>query len=232
MNAEYIYKTDLHCHTSEASGCASENGADTVEKYIRCGYSSVAITNHFSPGHFEGFGGSYEKFVERYYNAIDVARRAAGDRFNVLTGMELKTQDSFNDYLVFGTTKEMMLEFSNVFSLYIDKVHEFFSSRGCIVIQAHPMRYGITLIEPEFVDGYEILNTHPEWESHNEIAAMWAKQVGGENAIITAGTDHHDTNNIPTSGILTKEPIRSDEELLKVLRSGDYKIFGGSAGEL
>lgn len=227
MEAEYKYKTDLHCHTAEASGCASEGGADTVEKYIRCGYSSVVITNHFSPNHFQSRGeGSYETFVNKFFDAAEVARTAAAGRINVITGLELKTGDSFNDYLIYGADKELMLSVPDIFSYYENKVHDFFSAHDCLVIQAHPMRYGISIVEPQWLDGYEVLNTHTDWDSHNKFARMWAEEVGGPGKIFTAGTDHHDARNIPTSGILTKEPITSERHLVELLRSGDYKIFG------
>ena len=226
MESEYKYKTDLHCHTAEASGCASEGGAATVEKYINCGYTSVAITNHFSTNHFRNFGGSYEAFVDRFFRAVDVAREAADGRINVLAGLEMKTGDSFNDYLVYGVDKEIMLSIPNIFETYITDYYPFFSERGCLVIQAHPMRFGITLGDPEWVDGFEVINTHPGWESHNNIAAIWAKEVGGPGKILTAGTDHHDGHHIPTSGILTKEPIVTDRQLVEVLKSGDYRLFG------
>ncbi len=225
MNTEYKYKTDLHCHTSEASDCASECGADTVEKYIRLGYSSVVITNHFSRNHLNSFGGEYEAFADRFFEAASAARRAAGGRINVLTGMELKAQPHYNEYLIYGVTREMMAGIPDVFTWYIDRVHEYFAEQGCVVIQSHPMRYGITNVEPEFLDGYEILNAHTAWNSHNDVAELWAREVGGEGKILTAGTDHHDPDNIPTAGILTTEPIVSSSQLTETLKSGRFKIF-------
>lgn len=225
MEQEYKYKTDLHCHTAEASSCSSEGGADTVEKYIKCGYSSVVITNHFSPNHFRNFGGTYESFVDRYFGAVETAREAAAGRINVLYGLELKTGDSFDDFLVYGVDREMMLSFPDIFECDLSKFYPYFSERGCLVIQAHPMRFGITLNDPRWLDGYEVINTHTEWDSHNDIAAVWAREVGGPGKILTAGTDHHDAQNIPSSGILTKEPVTSNSRLVEILRSGDYTLF-------
>ena len=37
------YKTELHCHTAEASTCAHETAAATVEKYIRHGYTTLVL---------------------------------------------------------------------------------------------------------------------------------------------------------------------------------------------
>lgn len=217
------YKTELHCHTSEASMCASESGSDTVKRYINCNYTSLVVTNHFSPAHMGDM--PYDRFVRHFFDAAETARCAAGDALYVLTGMELKLRGSANEYLVFGPTEEMLSEFPEIFDTPLDDVHRYFNERGCLFIQAHPMRYGITLIEPQSVDGYEVRNAHTVWNSHNDIAYLWAKSVGGEGKILTAGTDHHDPENTPAAGILTDEPITCNDDLISVLKSGEYFIF-------
>ena len=35
------YKTELHCHSKDASGCASESAEGIVEKYLKYGYSEL-----------------------------------------------------------------------------------------------------------------------------------------------------------------------------------------------
>ena len=217
------YKTELHCHTSEASACASECGADTVKQYIECGYTTLVVTNHFSPYQIGEM--PYDRFVKNLFDAAETARKAAGDRLYVLTGMELKLRGSGNEYLVFGVTEEMLMDRTDIFDMSLDEAHRYFNGYGLPLIQAHPMRYGITMVEPELVDGYEVLNAHSAWNSHNDIAHLWAKSVGGEGKILTAGTDHHDHVNTPTAGILTDEPITNSDELIRVLQSGHYDIF-------
>ena len=46
MNTNKKYKTELHCHTVEMSGCASETAAAMIDKYVACGYTTVVLTNH------------------------------------------------------------------------------------------------------------------------------------------------------------------------------------------
>ena len=222
------YKTDLHCHTSEASGCASECGADTVKKYIDCGYTSLVITNHFSPNH-KGER-SHAEFVEGFFRAADIARNAANGKINIITGAELKTNENSNEYLILGElTRDIMLGIPDIFDMSLPDLHKYFNSRGCLFIQAHPMRNGIKMIEHGFVDGYEVVNSHPEWESRNAVALALADFYNSDgHVIMTAGTDHHDPHHVPKAGILTDAPIENGTELVRILKSKKHTVFNDS----
>lgn len=221
---DFKYKTELHCHTSEASRCATENTADTVKKYIEAGYTTLTLTNHFARGHMYEHE-SFDDYVDRYFGAVRLARDSADGAIHIICGMELNLSESSNDYLVFGASEELIRKSPGIFDMSISEAHDYLASFGCIVLQAHPMRFGITMIRPEWVDGYEVLNTHTAWDSHNKIARLWAQEVGGDGKILTSGTDHHDADNMPTGGIITAEPITSEEELLSVLRSSEYELL-------
>lgn len=224
------YKTDLHCHTKEFSGCANENAADTIEKYIAHGYTSIALTNHFewgrlnAPQEYRYRYDTYEEFVDKLYNTIDYVRELAGDRINILTGFELNQKETDNDYLIYGLTREMVHEFDFFFSP-LEKVAKYVRDCGGVIIQAHPMRIGMSLICPNDVDGYEIYNSSPGHLYLNPIAELFAKSAGGPYKILTAGNDHHNHDHIPTAGILTDEPITTDAELIRVLKERDFEIF-------
>ena len=223
------YKLDLHCHTSEISGCASENLYDTVEKYIKHGYTSLAVTNHFKYENKSRLGESapmdHKAYVDAHFDVIDEAAKAGGGRINIIPGIEMTLRENRNEYLVFGATREILYGIPEIFEETIERVHDYLSSHGCVVIQAHPMRWGMTLIRPEYVDGYEVLNTHKNHDSHNDLALTLAKRIGGEGKIHTAGTDHHDGCQIPDTGILTDDPVKTGEDLVKILKSGKYEIF-------
>ena len=221
------HKTDLHCHTAELSGCASENLYDTVEKYIKYGYTSLAITNHFKHVTCTGerFNGNYKAYVDAHFAVAEEAARAAGERINIIPGIELMLPGGANEYLIFGGERETFYGIPHIFESSIGEIHEYFASRGCVVIQAHPMRWGTSLVRPEHIDGYEVLNTHKNHDSHNDIAEIIAERIGGAGKIRTAGTDHHDGCQIPDTGILTDAPIRDGAELVRVLKSGNYEIF-------
>ena len=221
------YKTELHCHTKEISPCSGESGAEVAKKYIDHGYTTLVITNHFTEwiANDRVKGETWEEKLAYYYGAVDLVREAAGDRLNVLCGMELRMNGDPNDYLVFGAKPEDFYEIPYVFNLCIRDVHSYLNSRGAIIIQAHPFRFGMQLTHPSFVDGYEIANGHPGHHSHNDLAEAWAKRFVNHDPIMTTGTDEHEPSHVPNGGIMTDAPITSNDELLAVLRSRDYELI-------
>ncbi len=218
------YITELHAHSSELSGCAEQTVLEVAEDYIKCGYDSLVISNHFSKGRMNGCE-SYESYVDRFFDAVDFARREFAGRIFIIDGMELNLEGSSNEYLIFGVTREIMHSLPCLFERSIEEVHELFGSVGCLVIQAHPMRWRMTVVKPEWVDGYEVLNTHSEWDSHNAVVRHLAESIAPRH-IFTSGTDHHAHSNKPSSGIITRERIETSAQLAQVLRSGDFYIFG------
>ena len=51
---------------------------------------------------------------------------------------------------------------------------------------------------------------------------MWAEQF---NLKKISGTDYHHDYHFPTGGIVTESPITTNEELAKVLASGEYEAL-------
>ena len=220
------FKTELHCHTSEVSGCSRETGAEVARKYIEHGYTTLVVTNHFLKWSFDdSTGDTWEKKLDWFYDAVDVVRNEAGDRLNVLCGLELRLENDPNDYLVFGAPREAFYEVPYIFDLTIRDAHTYLNGRGAIVIQAHPFRFGMKLTHPSYVDGYEIANGHPGHHSHNDLAEVWARRFVNHHPIMTTGTDEHEPEHVPNGGIVTESPITTNEELLDVLRSGKYELI-------
>ena len=221
------YKTELHCHTSEISACSRETGAEVAEKYIAHGYTTLVVTNHFEKWSFEHRfpGDTWEQKLDYYYDAVDRVRETAGDRLNVLCGQELRFEYDPNDYLVFGAPREAYYPVPGIFDQSIKEAHEYLHELGAIVIQAHPFRFGMKLTHPSYVDGYEIANGHPGHHSHNDLAEAWARRFVNHHPIMTTGTDEHEPTHTPNGGIITDEPITSNDELLAALRSGKYELI-------
>lgn len=224
------YRTELHCHTSEFSRCARQGGAETAEAYIACGYTTVVLTNHFCtyyPEHTD-----HRRFVDSFFGAAEVMRQAAGDRLTVLTGMELTLSESGNDYLVYGLTREMLLDMPNIYDLGIRGFYPVAKELGLIVVQAHPLRFGMRVTEPWYLDGVEVYNgSHDPF--CNDAAELWASlyekkymREEGRRVIRTSGSDRHGAHNRICGGIETDSPITCMAELTETLRSGDYRLIG------
>ncbi len=230
-----FHKTDLHCHTAEGSHCSRESTRDTVERYIEEGFTSVAITNHVQ---FFRVGGSkeeldmvfdtYEDYIDHTYDVIDLAREIAGDRLNILNGMELMHCSSENDYLIYGLTREQAKAYK-LTEGSLKELSNYVRSCGGVIIQAHPMREEMTIVPPKYVDGYELYNNSKDWLYTNPIVQVWAAvNCFDKIKILTAGNDHHNPSDDISAGILTKEPIVTNEDLVRTLNTKDFTIFHGT----
>lgn len=230
------FKTELHCHNN-FSGCSNVSPADMVEKYVEAGYSTVVVTNHFNYGYMNREG-SYRELVKNAFAAVERSREAADGRMNIIAGMELSLKCMLNDFLLYGVTEEFFLDVGEeLFDMrpwqVRDKIHEV----GGVIIQAHPFRFGQVVVNPAEVDGIEVFNGHSGQYSHNEIAKMWAlawadKYKKDGRFILTSGSDHHDDCHRATGGIITEEEIRTNEELLAVLKSGNYERITSYLGKV
>lgn len=222
-----IYKTELHCHSKDVSTCADESAEGIVEKYLRYGYNTVLLTNHLSLNchsteFFKDF--TWEQKVDHFVNGYRKLKKAAeGTSLNILFGAEIRFPQYFNDYLLIGLTEEYLLSHENLYCTDVASFHKMSSADGLLLIQAHPFRPNLHIVDPEDVDGYEVYNGHPGWNSANDGAFRYAKNVGAK--IITSGTDHHDTVHFPTGGIITSYEIKTMEQLMKTLKNGSYALI-------
>lgn len=217
------YKTELHCHSRDASGCSSESVEGIVEKYLKYGYTTVCLTNHFTPFHEMEDPAKWVADIEHKYAAYDKLVKAADGKLNILMGLEFRFAQNSNDYLVFGFEKDFLIRNTCwLLRMGVGRFTQLARPEGILTIQAHPFRFGMVTTPPEYVDGIEVFNGHPGHNSNNDIAEAWAKKYG---KIMTSGTDHHDPNHMPDGGILTDEPITSEKQLIEVLRSGNYELI-------
>ncbi len=233
------YKTELHCHTAEASFCADEKAAHAVEKFISHGYTTVVITNHlqhYRVGKNKEFA-TYEDYVDFVYDSVDLARDAAQGRINVIAAFELNHISARNDYLVFGLTREMTKAYNVTQGDFSDTV-DYIRSCGGVIIQAHPFRHGMTVINARNLDGYEVYNTHNSTTVMDDVALKWAEGMDAllaeraanagkthKGLILIAGDDNHHATDIPKTAILTDDPVTTPEELVSVLKNKNFTLL-------
>ncbi len=217
-----MFKTELHCHSKDISECARVSTADIIEKFTQNGYSTVVLTNHFSSGTMRFVGGeTWDEWVDNYVSGYEKLKADAEGKLNILLGMELRFNENCNDYLVFGITKEFLKKYPNILEMNPYSFHDIAKENGCLLIQAHPFRNGMTVIRPDALDGVEVFNGHFGHDSRNDIAEAWANKF---NLIKTAGTDFHYTTSPANGGILTEFEITSSEQLVETLKSGSYTL--------
>jgi hypothetical protein len=221
-----MFKTELHCHCSDISSCARVNAKDIVEKFSGAGYSTLVLTNHFTRNTAFKFVGAatWQEWIEKYVASYENLKKEADGKLNILLGMELSFDSAISDFLVFGITKEFLLKIDNVFSMNTYDFHKIAQENGCLFIQAHPFRYGMTVSDPASLDGIEVFNGHMGHNSNNDIANLWAEKYG---LIKTSGTDFHYKDVPANAGIMTENEITSNKQLVEILKSGNYELIRG-----
>lgn len=219
------YKYELHCHTDEVSRCATCPAARMVEIYKEKGYSGMVVTDHYSPQTFlDRHLFAPQKEIDFYLSGYQKALEAAGDDFTVLFGMELRFYGNGNDYLVYGITPEFIRKYGNLMKYYPRRFYELCKENDMIFLQAHPFRPYIFRTNPKYLDGCEIYNAKGKDTDINDKAAEWAEKNGMK--IRVGGSDlHHESKADNLSGIITNEKITSNDDLLRILRSGEFRII-------
>ena len=216
------YKTELHAHTSEVSPCGNLTAREVAERYIAAGYTTLCVTNHYCDYVIDNAGDTWEKKIDHFLSAYRLMKEHAGDRLCVLLGCELRFVGSANDYLIIGCTEEFLRAHPDLHRMSLRDFSALAHENGILIVQAHPFRNGMTVVNPEYLDGVEAFNGHCNHHSRNRIADAWAKLYG---LIRTSGTDFHHPEQNADGGIITDTPIRTMEQLVDVLKSGNYTLI-------
>lgn len=216
-------KIELHTHSS-FSPCGRLSASELISLYCAKKYDAIVLTNHFSryaAHRYAELGG--KDFHRDYHDAIRQAKEiGARNNLIVLAGYELKFEENSNDYLVFGMPEEFTRDFNSIFAMGVKKFSAAAKENGFLLYQAHPFRNDMTVINPEFLFGIEVQNTHPNHDSRNEIALAWAKKYDLHKI---CGSDCHEKDHAGTSAIITNEKVRNMDDLVHVLKDDRYTMI-------
>ncbi len=217
------YKTELHLHTSEVSPCAHQTATEIADVYLREGYTTVVVTNHYCDYVMYSAGETWEERFAYFLKGYRAMKEYAGDRLHVLLGAELRFEECGNDYLIFGLTEDFLRDHPDLHKMTLRSFSALAKEHGLLIVQAHPFRNGMKILPTELIDGYEVFNASPGHHSRNDLALLYCKKY---QKIPTSGSDfHHEGASIAVGGILTDSPITSMDELVETLCKGDYSLL-------
>ncbi len=224
-----MFKTELHLHTSPVSRCAHVDAASAIGQYIEWGYDTVVVTNHMSPALFSKEltcdHDDWHAVVDYYLSDYRIAKKTAGDKMNVLLGMELRVRENANDYLVYGIDEQFVYDMGNPLDIKLKNIVPMIHEAGGIILQAHPFRDKMTVTNPKLIDGIEVVNFTAGHDSRNDIACMWAKKF---DMLGICGQDYHNRDYIIGAGILTDTLITNEKQLRDILVSRNFKMTDGA----
>ena len=220
---EYLY--EMHAHVKEVSTCSGTFAKKMVECYTDKGYSGLVLTDHMNNSTFrvpKKENVSWDEKVDHFLTGFNIVKKEAQGKFNVLLGMEINFYNHPNDYLVYGVTEDFLRSHGDLMAMKPQKFSKLVHENGLLMIQAHPFRRGMIVEDWKILDGYEIFNGNPRHHSSNEMAEIWAKAKN--KTIVTSGSDFHEPEDAALGGIYFNCPINTNDDLLRELRSGNYRI--------
>ncbi|MBQ3045819.1 MAG: PHP domain-containing protein [Clostridia bacterium] len=215
------YLFDTHIHTKEASSCSRVWAADIVNRYKELGYDGLIITDHFSASQFKRHGETYAEQVQKYLSGYKAAKEFETEDFHIILGMELRFLENDNDYLVYGFDEDFVI--NNDLTRYNDpeEFRPVIEANNLIMFQAHPFRIGMTVVDPELLDGVEVYNGHGDHDSRNDIALKWAEKHGLRKL---SGSDFHGNLSLEPGGVYFEEYLTDSKQVAEALRSGKYTL--------
>ena len=224
------YKTELHCHSKGVSACGTLYPERIVERYREEGYTTVVLTNHLSKSTYyskkhdvDYRDWSWEQKVDLQIGGFERFRRCAESvGMHALLGCELGLNGIKAHYLLFGMTEAFMREHPDIMQWGVREMSEQVHAAGMLLFQAHPFRNNMYVTNPTLLDGVEVYNGSIGHDSRNDIAYAWAQKLGLR---MSSGTDFHHEKHIIAGGIETEVPITSNEQLLEILRRGEYDLI-------
>ncbi len=211
--SHYKYKIEFHAHTTPELP-----GYKMIALLKNQGYHAVMLTNHFLCSMDNRLNGEeyVKNFLEELYSVKEEGIRQG---IKVFMGAEIRFEESRNEYLVLGVNNELL---NNILQCGgIEEFHNRFHKDDILVIQAHPFRNhcGCFPVNPDFIDGMEIMNMHTGQMSSNAVASDYAAK---RFSIVTAGSDAHCCEHIGLSALKTKVLPESEKELLEILTNKEY----------
>lgn len=217
-----MYKIETHLHTLPVSACGRFTPEEMVGFYKENGYSTIFISDHFDPYCFEGLGdGSWSEKIDimfdSYYRAKKVGEKIG---INVLFSPEYTL--GCGHYLLYNTTPEFFKAREDFFKMTIEEFRKYTIEKGVTVIQAHPKRDGKSIPTPQFVDGFEVINSNPRHENFDDEMFQMAREY---NLLMSAGSDAHRTEDIATSAVVSPYEIKTTEQFLNLLKNGEAKLM-------
>ncbi len=224
---DYIYKYEMHVHTCPCSG-GGKDIREHIDDLIAKGYSGMVVTNHFYAGDTRiDRDLPWREFVDAYRQdylyGLEYAQRVG---FDLLLGLEEHVGQG-QEILIYGITPELIESHPELKRASAEKFAEVVHAAGGLVYQAHPYRARDYISNPfpldclDLLDGIEVYNAgnEPEW---NESARALAKEKG---ISCIAGSDGHKIGTAGRAGIATRERIRCNDDLIRILKNNKYTIF-------
>ena len=211
----FLYET--HMHTCQGSACGRATGKVQARVYRDAGYTGIIMTDHF-------FGGNtaidrllpWEERIDLFWRGYEEAKEE-GDRIGLDVFFGLEQNYHFDEYLIYGLTKEYMKAHPEMERWsrrqQLEEVHK---AGGC-VIQAHPFRIRGYMdrirLGLHYCDGIEVANAGND-QMDDARAWLYAQDYG---LLMTAGSDNHRGEDWPLYGVMLDRRLTGIDDYVKTV---------------
>ncbi len=209
---------DLHAHSHGASRCCKAEADEVLAVAKKAGLDGICLTNHYQKNYIRE--GGVSALVENYMREFEYTK-SLGDELGmiVLFGVEVTLEQHDGTHaLIYGVASEFVRENPMLFDLSQEELYQLVHQNGGILVQAHPFRKGMPLLDPRFLDGVEI-NSHPLY--HNIFSKEIIEIACQNKLILTSGGDFHKDTYRPFCGVELPESVTDGIALGNYLATSD-----------
>lgn len=232
---DYKYLYETHLHTTGASACAHNTGAEMAKTCKEYGYAGILVSEHNWGGNTSvprdlPWDAWVDAFTKGYEDALAYGKE---NDFDVIWGYEAGYNGT--EFLIYGVSPEFMKAHPELKEATVEEQYALVQEAGGMVVHAHPFREEWYIPEirlyPDYVDAVEGINaTHSCHlsQGHNDPAYdERAIAYANEHKLpMTAGSDIHSVN-LFGGGVLFKHRIHTAAEYKAAILAGDYVLTNG-----
>ncbi len=218
---------DMHAHSSAISKCCHITASDNIDLAREMGYGGFVLTNHYKKAYADEEG--VDSLVERYiseFRAAEEYGKSLG--FTVYFGIEVAmVLYSRVEMLIYGVEPEFLRAHPLLFNYTQEKLYSVVHEAGGVLIQAHPFRYGGSVLDANYLDGIEI-NCHPYYGS--SFSAKILEVAEKKGLAVTCGGDYHADTLRPMCGMHVPDDVTTSAELGKhIATAGEKRLLVADA---
>ncbi|MCL2775115.1 MAG: PHP domain-containing protein [Oscillospiraceae bacterium] len=223
----YKYKVETHLHTSQASACGCNTGAEMAKGCKKAGYCAIVVTDHFFNGN-TAIHGNYiwDERVSLFMKGYEDAKQK-GDKIglDVYFGFEFCSRGT--EFLIYNFGEENLRAYPEIMGDSTEKVLTRIKNEGGFIIHAHPYRVEPYIWQPgrqfpEYIDAVEVINTSNKLREYNRQALEYAQKY---NLIQFSGSDTH-WNSYYEGGLAFERKPESLSDIINMVKENKYITLG------
>lgn len=219
----YLY--DPHTHTAETSKCGRLTAAEVVDRYVKKGFSGLAVTDHLHPEYLSRIDTehNWDAVMDHFLSGYHASKKR-GDEvgFQVLLGAEFRFPENDNDYLVYGIDEQWLRSHPYACCMSAQEFFDRFRNE-VLIIHAHPYRKGSAPVQETAVHGAEIINGNPRHENHNDEALSLCRRHPEYHRL--AGSDTHRADDEARAGVILPELVTDSSGYKALIEAGRFRLW-------